>query len=491
MTTIPLPVSSESREGSYALPSAHADIPTADIHCRLMSAASDDLASDEAYTLEITPDAPATRGRITLAASTERGLFYARQTLRQLVANARAANATALPALFIGDQPRFAWRGVHVDVARYMKTADELKRFLDLMALLKFNVFHWHLTDDQGWRIEIKKYPRLTEVGAWRAESPLLHDRTQGDGKRYGGFYTQDQIREIVAYAAERHITVVPEIDMPGHASAAIAAYPEFGNQDAPDFNPAVQTRWIIHRYTFAPTEAVFRFLENVLDEILDLFPSPCIHIGGDEVPKDQWLASPTARRVMSAHGLADGDALQSWFVRRIETFLRSRGRQLVGWDDIHEGGLSPTAVVMSWRDDTAWMQVAFEQGNPVVMTPSSHCYFDYAQGDHATEPPAMGSHITTLEKVYGYEPVPAGLDPSRHNLVLGVQACLWSELVPEYSDLEYMAFPRLCALAEVAWTTPGRKNPASFRNRLRTLLASDLFQGVNYRPLSPDPTDE
>jgi hexosaminidase len=436
----------------------------------------------EGYMLEVSAQ------QVLIMGKTVRGLYYGLQTLRQLLPPEIESPTLVkgvdwrMPAVTIRDEPRFAWRGAMIDVARHLFSVEEIKRFLDLMALHKLNVFHWHLTEDQGWRIEIKAYPKLTEVGAWRKESPKRGDRDSFDGQPYGGFYTQEQVREIVAYAQARFITIVPEIEMPGHAAAAIASHPELGNIDVPGYAPEVQTGWGIKPYTYAPREETFRFLETVLSEIMALFPGDYIHIGGDEAPKDQWKASAFAQQVMRDNKLADEHALQSWFIARIENFLRHKGRRLIGWDEIQEGGLSPTAAMMVWRDWN-WATQALKQGNSVVMAPVTHCYLDYYQADPTGEPEALGGRIT-LEQCYALDPIPPGLTADEASRVLGVQGNLWTESMWDFSRLEYMAFPRLCALAEVAWTASARKDEKSFRERLAHLLKRFDLRKVNYRKL-------
>jgi len=426
----------------------------------------------EGYVFESSPE------RLVITGNTERGVFYGIQTLRQLLP-LEGGGKWAIPALTIRDEPRFAWRGVMLDCCRHMLSVEEIMRFLDAMALQKINVLHWHLTEDQGWRIEIKKYPKLTEIGAWRAESPTYGDRNTGDGQPYGGFYTQEEIRSLVAYAAERCITIVPEIELPGHAAAAITAYPQLGNTDMPDYAPTVPSRWGVFPYIYAPKEETFRFLEDVFDEIFDLFPSPYIHIGGDEAPKDQWKQSPFAQSLMQREGLADEHALQSWFIRRIERYFNDHGRRLVGWDEIQEGGLSPTATMMVWRDWN-WARQALAQGNQIVMSPTSHCYLDFYQVDPACEPEAIGGMLT-LEHAYSLDPVPSDIDPAHEKLVLGVQGNLWSEYIPHFAHLGVMAFPRLSALAEVGWTPLAGKDYASFSLRLPALLERLARLGVNH----------
>lgn len=427
---------------------------------------------------------------VTIRAGTTAGVFYGAQSLRQLLPpgtekfGVGAAVELTVPALEIMDRPRFGWRGAMIDASRYFFSVAETKRFLDAMALHKLNVLHWHLIDDQGWRLEIKKHPKLTGVGAWRGESPVYGHRDKGDGTPYGGYYTQAQAREIVAYAAERFITVVPEVELPGHASAAIAAYPELGNRDVPGFAPAVSGHWGIHTYTYAPSERVFKFLADVLAEVVAIFPSGYVHIGGDEAVKDQWEQSAFAQQVIRRQGLKDEHELQSWFIRRVEKILATHSRRLIGWDEIQEGGLSPTSTMMVWRD-WKWAGHAIARGNDVVMSPTSHCYLNFYQVEPkgTNEPEAWGSLIL-LKDVYALDPVPPGLKRGQEKHVLGVQGNLWTEYIPTASNLEYMAFPRLSALAEVAWSPRTRKNWADFRRRLGPLLARLELMGVNYRRL-------
>ena len=440
---------------------------------------------EEGYRLEVTPRA------VTIRATTSTGLFYGAQTLRQLspVATERGGllsdgppDGWVIPAVSIEDQPRFSYRGMHLDVGRHFADVAFVKRYLDLMALFKFNRFHWHLTEDQGWRIEIEAYPRLTEVGAWRDGTLVGHYGNRPhtfDGRRYGGFYTQDDVREVVAYAAERHITIIPEIELPGHSSAALAAYPEFGCGEGP---VEVAQLWGVFEDIYCPREETFTFLETVLDEVMGLFPGPWIHIGGDEAPKAQWERSEVAQAVMQREGLADEQELQSWFIRRIEAHLNEAGRRLIGWDEIVEGGLSPTATLMFWRD---WNQQALElaatQGNDIVMTPNSVMYFDHYQGDPAGEPVAIGG-LTTLEDVYAFEPVPESFGEAAGRRVLGAQANLWTEYIDSPRKAEYMAYPRAVALAEVVWSDTAGRDWASFRERLVGVLERLDMLGVHYR---------
>lgn len=413
------------------------------------------------------------------------GAWNGTRTLLQLI-GCEAKENPQVPAMTIVDEPRFGWRGMHLDVGRHFFEVEDIKGFLDWMAFHKLNVFHWHLTEDQGWRIEIRKYPKLTEVGAWRDSTPPYGDRNSDDGKRYGGFYTQEQIREIVAYAAARHIHIVPEIDMPGHMAAAIAAYPEFGNSDVPGYAPKVMTRWGVHPYTLAPTEETFAFVDDILTEVCGLFPSKYIHIGGDEAPKEQWEQSPRVRKLMEEKGLKDGHEVQSYFIKRVEKMLEAKGRKLIGWDEIREGGLAPSATVMCWRGDGIGSAVASaKEGHDVVMAPNETLYFDHYQRPAASEL-AKGVEYETiggfspLTEVYGYDPVPTALDKEQAKHILGVQAQLWTEYMKTWEKVEYMAFPRIAALSEVAWTRPERKNYDDFRTRLDGILKCYDAAGVN-----------
>ena len=448
----------------------------------------------ESYTLSVTPK------RVTLRAAALPGLFYATQTLRQLLPvsfesqSGTASSECVIPCLEIEDTPRFTWRGAMLDVARHFLPVEAVLKFIDLLALHKMNVLHLHLTDDQGWRMEIKKYPRLTSVGAFRertlvgtaltnpghADFDPLAERF--DDVPYGGFYTQDELREIVAYAAARHVTVIPEIETPGHAQAAVAAYPDLGCGGEPG---EVSPRWGIHDVLFAPTTHTFRFLEDVLAEVLDVFPSPYIHIGGDEAVKTRWQKSAECQALMREKALTNAEELQSYFIGRLDKFLTAHGRTLVGWDEILEGGLSPGAVVMSWRGEEGGVEAA-GQGHDVVMAPHRFTYLDYYQAEeHAAEPLAFRETLP-LSTVYDYEPVPAALSPEAARHVLGTQGQLWSEYMPNYRQVEYQAFPRLCALAEVAWTPREHKNYAGFLDRLAPHLKRLEVLGVNARPIRP-----
>jgi hexosaminidase len=385
---------------------------------------------------------------ITIQYSSEESCFYALTSLFQLMED--LDGTYRFQKCFISDAPKYGWRGMHLDVSRHFFSLEEVKRFIDLMSFYKFNTFHWHLTDDQGWRIEIKKYPKLTEVGAWRDSTVIGHysatPRTY-DKSRYGGFYTQDQIREIVAYAAERYITVVPEIEMPGHARAAIAAYPSLSCTGEALPVPGL---WGVFEDIFCMHESTLDFVKDVLDEVISLFPSTYIHIGGDEAPKTRWKKCKKCQAVIRENGLHDEEALQGWFVGKIDEYLSSKGRKLIGWDEILEGGLSENATVMSWRGTEGGIAAAREK-HDAVMSPGSHCYFDHYQSKDRNEPLAIGG-FTPLEKVYEFNPVPKELSHDEAAYILGAQANLWTEYIPDMNQLEYMAFPRALALAQVLW---------------------------------------
>jgi len=444
----------------------------------------------ESYTLQIEPSS------IIIEGGDLSGVFYAFQSLRQLLpaeieSSGVAVDATwSVPALRIEDSPRFPYRGLHLDVGRHFFDVDFVKKYIDTMSRYKYNKFHWHLTEDQGWRVEIKKYPLLTEVGAWRKETILdkNFDPYIGDGIPHGGFYTQDEIRDVVQYAADRFITVIPEIEMPGHSSAVIAAYPQFGCSGE---ILEVPTTWGIKDEILCPSEETFTFLTDVLTEVLDLFPSEYIHIGADEVPKTRWENSALAQDIIQREGLDGEHGLQSWFIRRIESFLNENGRRLIGWDEILEGGLAPNATVMSWRGMIGGIEAA-QQGHDVIMTPTNYAYFDFYQADPETEPLAMNwaGFTIPLDTVYAFEPIPAELSTSEAVHILGAQANVWTEYIstPEY--VEYMVYPRALALSEVVWTVPERRNLDSFYKRMVGNLPHLESMGVNYRiPESRDGT--
>ncbi len=470
--SVPLPVSEGSKEAGNSIVMV------------IDTAVSD---NSEGYILSVT-------GRsIFLKSPSAEGLFRGVQTIRQLLPpqleteGALTGEAAAvLPACYITDAPRFSYRGLHLDVCRHFFTVDEVKRYLDIMALHKFNVFHWHLTDDQGWRIEIKKYPELTTVGSQRKETLAGHGGRPPftfDGIPHGGYYTQEQAREIVKYAADRFITVIPEIEMPGHAVAAIASYPWLsctGNE------LDVQTRWGVFDDVFcAGKDTVFAFLEDVLDEVIEIFPSEYIHIGGDECPKVRWENCSSCQKRIKDEGLKDEHGLQSWFITRMEKYLNARGRQIIGWDEILEGGLAPGATVMSWRGVNGGIEAA-RMGHDAIMTPTGFAYLDYYQSEPVGEPLAIGGYVP-LEKVYSFEPLPAELTPDEQKHILGFQGNVWTEYIPTLSHLEYMAFPRAFAIAETGWTPALKKDFEEFLTRLEVqkerydLMKINYFKG-NYR---------
>ena len=419
---------------------------------------------NEGYKLTITPQ------RVVAEAATPNGLFYAAQTLRQLLP-AGPLTTAALPACAIADKPRFGYRGLMLDAGRHFMPVPFVKKFIDLMALHKQNTFHWHLTEDQGWRIEIKKYPKLTQVGSKRAESIVgqysQHYPQQFDGKPVSGFYTQAEIRDVVRYAQSRFVTIIPEIEMPGHALAALASYPELGCD--PDKGYQVYTKWGVSEDVYCPSEKTFTFLQDVLTEVIALFPGKYIHIGGDECPKTAWKNSAFCQELMKKNGLKNEHELQSYFIRRIEKFLNSKGRSIIGWDEILEGGLAPNATVMSWRGTEGGIAAA-KQKHTVIMSPGGTCYLDAYQGNPATEPLAIGGYLP-LDKVYAYEPMPAELSAAEQKYVLGVQGNIWTEYLPTPEAVEYAAFPRAIALAEIGWMPAGTHNFEDFALRLKNHL--------------------
>ncbi len=427
--------------------------------------------------------------RVTLTAATPEGLFRGIQTVRQLLPPQAEGSAIAtdvdwvIPCVDITDYPRFDWRGMHLDVSRHFFDVDFIKRYIDILAMHKLNVFHWHLVDDQGWRIEIKKYPRLTETGAWRVDredKPWNSREPQQPGEKatYGGFYTREQIKEIVEYAAERYITVVPEIEMPAHVGSALAAYPQYSCTGGP-FTVPPGGVWPITDIYCAGKEETFTFLEDVLTEVMELFPSPWIHVGGDEADKTEWRRCPDCQARIRNEGLKDEDELQSYFIRRIEKFLNSNGRGLIGWDEILQGGLAPEATVMSWQGFEGGVAAA-KSGHQAVMAPVSYCYFNVYQGDPATEPVSF-SGLLTLKKVYSFEPVPPELTPDESKYIIGAQGCLWTEYITDGKTAEYMILPRLTALSEVVWSAPENRAWEGFSARLPKMMERFDAMGLTY----------
>lgn len=431
----------------------------------------------EAYQLKV--DA----GQVVIKAPSEAGVFYGIQTLRKAVDVAEGANIE-LPAVEINDQPRFGYRGMMLDVGRHFFSIDEIKTYIDMMALHNINRFHWHLSEDQGWRIEIKKYPKLTEIGSQRKETVIGHNSGKYDGKPYGGFYTQEQAKEIVAYAAERYITVIPEIDLPGHMQAALASYPELGCTGGPY---EVWTQWgVSDNVLCAGNDQTIQFIKDVLAEIVEIFPSEYIHVGGDECPKVKWSTCPKCQARIKALGLKSDnkhtkeERLQSYVIHEAEEFLNSKGRKMIGWDETLEGGLAPNATVMSWRGEAGGIEAA-KQHHDVVMTPNTYLYFDYYQSkDTETEPMAIGGYLP-IERVYSYEPMPKSLSPEEQKYIVGVQANLWTEYIPDFKQVQYMVLPRMAALSESQWCAPEKKNYEAFLQRVSRLVNIYAKNGWNY----------
>ena len=436
------------------------------------------IGNREGYVLTVKAD------RVTLNGQTENGVFYGIQTLRKSIPAETKATSILLPAGSIQDEPRFSYRGMHLDVGRHFFPIEFVKKYIDLLALHNMNTFHWHLTEDQGWRIEIKKYPKLTEIGAWRDRTVIGRNTEEYDNTRYGGFYTQEQAKEIVKYAGERYITVIPEVDLPGHMLAALAAYPEMGCTGGPY---EVCPRWgVFEDVLCIGNEKSMQFLEDVMAEIIDIFPSKYIHIGGDEAPRTRWEKCPKCQaRIRTEKLKADKnhtaeDRLQSYCMTRIEKLLNSKGRQIIGWDEILEGDVAPNATVMSWRGSAGGIKAA-QLGHDVIMTPNDYCYFDYYQSeDTRHEPFAIGGFVP-LEKVYSLNPT-ASLTEEQAKHILGTQANLWTEYIPTSEQVEYMVLPRMAALAEVQWTQLEKKDYTNFTTRLAGLIGLYRRDGLNYR---------
>ena len=434
----------------------------------------------EGYKLLVSAD------KVVLEAATPQGAFYGIQTILQLLPTAvfsptPVENVTwSMPVCQIQDKPRFGHRGLMLDVSRHFMPAAFIKKYIDLLALHKMNIFHWHLTDDQGWRIEIKKYPKLTQIGSKRKET-LVGQYAENypqkfDGKESGGFYTQAEIKDIVKYAQSKYITIIPEIEMPGHASAALAAYPELGCEPTKRYE--VATKWGVMTDVFCPTEQTFTFLQNVLTEVIPLFPGKYIHIGGDECPKDAWMQSAFCQELIKKQNLKDEHELQSYFIKRIEKFVNSKGKAIIGWDEILEGGVAPNATVMSWRGTQGGIEAA-KQKHHVIMTPTTYYYLDYYQGNPAKEPLAIGGYLP-IEKVYSYDPAD-GFDEETKKYILGVQGNLWTEYISTPEQAEYMTYPRATAIAESAWVPSGGKNFEDFATRLKEHLKRLNYLNVNY----------
>lgn len=460
----------------------------------------DAFENEEGYEISVSYD------NIVISGKTAKGVFYGIQTLRQLIpvssnSETQQTSDLTIPAVEIKDHPRFAYRGMHLDVARHIFPVAFIKKYIDLLAMHKMNTFHWHLTEDQGWRIEIKKYPKLTEIGSKRYGTIIgHHPGTGNDETEYGGFYTQEEVKDIVKYATERHVTVIPEIELPGHASAAIAAYPflscfpeeptvitkdmgsKAGKEAQANGTPKiVQETWGVFDDVFcAGDEQTFQFLEDVLAEVIPLFPSEYIHIGGDECPKSNWKRCPDCQKRITDNNLADEHELQSYFIQRIEKYLNANGKKIIGWDEILEGGLAPNATVMSWRGEKGGIEAA-NQHHDVIMTPGHSCYFDHYQTeDKYNEPLAIGGK-TTVADVYAYEPVPNELSAEERSYVLGAQGNVWTEYMDTTDDVEYMILPRMTALSEVVWTQKDAKNWDDFKSRLNTMRNRYDSMGLNY----------
>ena len=463
---------------SYIKHGSNIDLKSTDYKSVIIFKKDASITNPEGYQLKITTEG------IEILSNSARGAFYAVQSLRQLLPasfeNGSYKKSTVIiQNLEIKDAPQFKYRGMHLDVGRHFFPVDFIKKYIDLMSMLKMNTFHWHLTEDQGWRIEIKKYPKLQEVAAYRNETLIGHYSEQPhkfDGKKYGGFYTQEQIKDIVKYASERQVTVIPEIEMPGHAQAAISAYPELGCTGKPI---DVATKWGVFEDIYCPKEATFKFLEDVIDEVIALFPGKYIHIGGDEAPKTRWKNCAHCQSLIKKENLKDEHGLQSYFITRMEKYINSKGKQIIGWDEILEGGLAPNATVMSWRG-TEGAVIAAKQHHDVILTPGSHCYFDHYQSTKEDEPLAIGGFLP-LEKVYSFNPIPKELTKEESKYVLGAQGNVWTEYMKDSKQVEYMAFPRMMALSEVVWSKNENKNYEDFKNRLEIYQQRLDIRNVNY----------
>tara|TARA_R110002020_G_scaffold475970_1_gene715102 strand:+ start:13666 stop:15351 length:1686 start_codon:yes stop_codon:yes gene_type:complete len=458
---------------------------------RLITLQLDDtIENKEGYKLLVNPES------VTIVAKDGSGIFYGLQSLRQLIND----DKETIPAVAITDYPRYGYRGMHLDVSRHFFPVDFVKKYIDLIALHKMNTFHWHLTEDQGWRIEIKQYPKLTEVGGFRNGTIVGHNPgTENDQQEYGGFYTQDEIKDVVKYAQSRHVTIIPEIELPGHSSAAIAAYPYLscfpdektvvdndmmskkGRELQQNGTPKiVQETWGVFDDVYcAGKEETFTFLENVLTEVMELFPSHYIHIGGDESPKANWERCPNCQKRIADNNLQDEHELQSYFIQRIEKFANTKGKSIIGWDEILEGGLAPNATVMSWRGIEGGIAAA-KQRHDVIMTPGDFCYFDKYQANPDDEPLAIGGFLP-LEKVYGYEPTPEELTNEEAQHILGAQANVWTEYMDSEDYVEYMILPRMTALAEVVWSPKNSRDFSDFSRRLTDFEKMYTYFDVNY----------
>lgn len=433
-----------------------------------------DTLGDEGYLLSVRPE------RIVVNAPAAHGAFYGIHSILQLItpkAESLSKAGISVPAVDISDKPRFGWRGLMLDAGRYFYSVDFIKKYIDYIAMHKMNTFHWHLTEDHGWRIEIKSHPKLTEISSKREGTQYARAPHQINHNPHWGYYTQDDIREVIAYAQERYVNVVPEIELPGHSLSALVAYPQLSCTGGP-FKIPVQ--WGIQKDIYcAGNEETFKFLEDVLTEVAALFPSPIIHIGGDEAPKDRWKACPKCQARIKVEGLKDEHELQSYFIQRIEKFLQTKNKRIIGWDEILEGGLAPNATVMSWRGTEGGIAAA-KQHHDVIMTPNNFMYLDYYQGEPYLEPPAIGGFLP-LEKVYSYEPIPKELTAKEAQFIKGVQGNVWCEYIHSSDKVEYMAFPRAAAVAEVGWTQPQLKNWENFTKRMETQYQRYADMNMNY----------
>ncbi|MCC8145893.1 MAG: beta-N-acetylhexosaminidase, partial [Bacteroidales bacterium] len=451
------------RAAGYALKITTDQRSSNTIECRI----NPSISNPEGYKLIVN------KNKVSVEAQTPQGIFYAMQTLRQLlpmqIERPFQSNVEwKVSCVEIEDEPRFRHRGLMLDVCRHFHSKEFVKKFIDMLAYHKMNTFHWHLTDDQGWRIQIKKYPRLTEIGGFRPRSMILVREENGsitrtwENERYGGYYTPEEIKEVIAYAEKRFVNIIPEIEFPGHATAALAAYPELSCSGGP-FN--VELTYGVFNDIFCTKEKNFEFMENVLSEVIDLFPGKYIHIGGDEAPKVRWKNCAHCQELIKKEGLKDEHELQSYFIKRIEKFVESKGRRIIGWDEILEGGLAPNATVLSWRGEEGGIAAA-RQGNDVIMAPTSYAYLDYYQANPKTQPPGIGGFVP-LWKTYSYEPVPAELTPQQAKHILGMQGNIWTEYIRTTDHVEYMAFPRGAAIAETTWSPKEKKNYENFKARI------------------------
>lgn len=445
-------------------------------HCIRLTKAMKDK-NKEAYNLRVNSDI------ILIDGASDAGVFYGIQTLRKALPTGKSVKIM-VPGVEIKDAPRFGYRGAMLDVARHFVTKDSILRFIDMLALHNINRFHWHLTDDQGWRVEIKKYPKLTEIGSMRPETVIGHNSGKFDGKPHGGFYTQKELKQIVAYAADRYITIIPEIDLPGHMQAALAAYPELGCTGGPY---KILTQWgVSDNVLCVGNDKTLKFVDDVFTEVCKIFPSKYFHVGGDECPKVRWAECPKCqKRIKDNHLEADGkhtaeERLQSYMINYAEKVLNRLGRQLIGWDETLEGGLAPNATVMSWRGEAGGFE-AVRQKHDVIMTPNTFLYFDYYQTDQTeNEPIAIGGYLP-IERVYSYEPIPAKMTPEEAKYIIGVQANCWTEYMKTYNQVEYMELPRMAALAEIQWCAPEHKNFEAFTGRLKRLMNVYDVKNYNY----------